>query len=203
MHEYFIISIIFLTPAFKMLSGIIHIWTLVKSEVLPIRHCLGLGHETMVCAVCLSSHDDVIKWKHFPRYWPFVREIHRSPVNFPHKGQWRGALMFTLICARINGWVNNHEAGDLRRNRAHCDVTVMFMGCLMWVQTWQLSYVSPSSIVYDAALNIRPSYNGTWCLCNFGTHYCECWQCNIASYVHMIYSLCFNSLRPSDAYMRQ
>ena len=32
-------------------------------------------------------HDDVIKWKHFPRYWPFVRGIHRSPVNFPHKGQ--------------------------------------------------------------------------------------------------------------------
>ena len=52
-------------------------------------------------------HDDVIKWKHFPRYWPFVRGIHRSPVNSPHKGQWRGALMFTLICARINGWVNN------------------------------------------------------------------------------------------------
>ena len=33
------------------------------------------------------SHDDVIKWKHFPRYWPFVRGIHRSPVNSPHKGQ--------------------------------------------------------------------------------------------------------------------
>ena len=71
-------------------------------------------------------HDDVIKWKHFPRYWPFVRGIHRSPVNSPHKGQWRGALMFTLICARINGWVNNGEAGDLRRNRAHYDVIVMF-----------------------------------------------------------------------------
>ena len=51
-------------------------------------------------------HDDVIKWKHFPRYWPFVRGIHRSPVNSPHKSQWRGALIFTLICARINGWVN-------------------------------------------------------------------------------------------------
>ena len=51
-------------------------------------------------------HDDVIKWKHFPRYWPFVRGIHRSPVNSPHKGQWRGALMFSLICTRINGWVN-------------------------------------------------------------------------------------------------
>ena len=70
-------------------------------------------------------HDDVIKWKHFPRYWPFVRGIHRPPVNSPHKGQWRGALMFTLICARINGWVNNGKAGDLRRNRAHYDVIVM------------------------------------------------------------------------------
>ena len=57
-------------------------------------------------------HDDVIKWKHFPRYWPFVRGIHRSPVNSPHKGQWRGALMFPLICARINRWVNNRKAGD-------------------------------------------------------------------------------------------
>ena len=34
-----------------------------------------------------KGHDDVIKWKHFPRYWPFVRGIHRSPVNSPHKGQ--------------------------------------------------------------------------------------------------------------------
>ena len=33
------------------------------------------------------SHDDVTKWKHFPRYWPFVRGIHRFPVNSPHKGQ--------------------------------------------------------------------------------------------------------------------
>ena len=60
-------------------------------------------------------YDDVIKWKHFPRYWPFVRGIHWSPVNSLHKGQWRGALMFSLICAWINGWVNNREAGDLRR----------------------------------------------------------------------------------------
>ena len=33
------------------------------------------------------SHEDVIKWKHFPRYWPFVRGIHRSPVNSTHKDQ--------------------------------------------------------------------------------------------------------------------
>ena len=70
-------------------------------------------------------HDDVIKWKHFPRNCPFVRGIHRSPVNSPHKGQWRGALMFSLICVWINDWVNNREAGDLRRYRAHYDVIVM------------------------------------------------------------------------------
>ena len=58
---------------------------------------------------------DVFKWKHLPRYWPFVWAIHRSLVNSPHKGQWRGALMFSLIGAWINGWANNREAGYLRR----------------------------------------------------------------------------------------
>ena len=73
-----------------------------------------------------TVHDDVIKWKRFPRNWPFVRGIHRSPVNSPHKGQWRGASMFLfLIRARINGWVNNCEAGGLRHIRHHYDVTVM------------------------------------------------------------------------------
>ena len=53
-----------------------------------------------------------------------------SPVTgeFPHKGQWRGALMFSLICAWINVCVNNLEAGDLRRHRAHYDVIVMANG---------------------------------------------------------------------------
>ena len=63
--------------------------------------------------------------KHFPRYWPFLRGIHRSPVNSPHKGQRRGSLMYSLLCAWINDWVNNREAGDLRRYRAHYDVIVM------------------------------------------------------------------------------
>ena len=71
------------------------------------------------------SNDDVIKWKHFQRYWPFVRGIHRSPVVSLHKGQWRGALMFSLICAWTNSWVNNRDTGNLRRHRAHYDVTVM------------------------------------------------------------------------------
>ena len=49
------------------------------------------------------------------------------PVNSPHKGQWRGALMFPLICAWINDWVNNREAGDLRRYSSHYDVSVMLI----------------------------------------------------------------------------
>ena len=80
-----------------------------------------------------TMHGDVIKWKHFPRYWPFVRGIHRSPVNSPHKGRWRGALMFALIWAWINGWINNHEAGNLRLNRGplwrHSNGTSLAMCC--------------------------------------------------------------------------
>ena len=70
-------------------------------------------------------HDDVIKWKYFTRYWPFVRGIHWSPVDSPHKGQWRGALMFSLICAWTNGWANTRDTGNLRRHCAHYDVIVM------------------------------------------------------------------------------
>ena len=54
-----------------------------------------------------------------------LRGNHRSPMNSPHKGQWRGALMFPLICAWISGWVNYREAGDLRRHRAQYDLIVM------------------------------------------------------------------------------
>ena len=70
-------------------------------------------------------HDEIIKWKLFPPNWSFVRGIHRSPVKFPHNGQWRGALKFSLICAWINSWVNSHEFGNLGRHRAHYDAIVM------------------------------------------------------------------------------
>ena len=75
--------------------------------------------------ILMTYHDVVIKWKHFPRYWPFVRGIQLSLVNFPHKGQWRGDLIFSLMCAWKNVWVNSHEACDLRRYCAHYDVPVM------------------------------------------------------------------------------
>ena len=66
-----------------------------------------------------DTHDDVIKWKHFPLYWPIVRGIHRS----------RGALMFSLIYAWTDSWANNGEPGDLRRYRAHYGVIVMRLHC--------------------------------------------------------------------------
>ena len=72
---------------------------------------------------------DVPWWRHqtetFPCYRPFVWGIHRSSMNSHHKGKWRETLMFSLICACTNSWVNNRDAGHLRRHRAHHDVTVM------------------------------------------------------------------------------
>ena len=50
--------------------------------------------------------------------------IHRSPVDFPRNCQWHGTLMFSLICAWINGWANNRDFGDSRRHRALYDVHV-------------------------------------------------------------------------------
>ena len=82
-------------------------------------------------------HDDVINWKHFPRNWPFVWGIQRSPVNSSHKSQWHEDLMFSLICVWINGWVNNREAGDLRRYSTHYDVTVMYI-LYKWIENVQI-----------------------------------------------------------------
>ena len=62
------------------------------------------GRERMhacIWAMAPCVHDDVIKWKHFPRYWPFVRGIQRLPVNSLHKGN-------MLLNKRLNkqswGW---------------------------------------------------------------------------------------------------
>ena len=85
--------------------------------------CLLFGTYTWTSAV----HDDDIKCKHFPCYCPFVRGIHRSPVDSPHKDQWRGALILSLICAWTNSWANNRNADDLRPHSAHYGVTLMLI----------------------------------------------------------------------------
>ena len=65
-------------------------------------------------------------------------------VNSPHKRRWRGVLMFSLICAWINDWVNNRDAGDWRHHRAHYDGTVMGMAKkrLAKRKSWNESYHS-------------------------------------------------------------
>ena len=64
-------------------------------------------------------------WKHFSSYWPFVQGIHWSPVNSPHKVQWCGATMFSLICIWTSSWVNNRDACFETLSRSlwrHCNV---------------------------------------------------------------------------------
>ena len=113
-------------------------------------------------------HDDVIKWKYFPCYWPFVRGIHRSPVNSPHKGQWRGALMFSLICALNKRMVNNRETGEMRRHRAHHGVIVMSRK--LWWHHHAMKTISVLLLLYhdippvnDGFLSQRASYVELWC----------------------------------------
>ena len=66
--------------------------------------------QTITWTDCWFIHDDVIKWRHFPRYWPFVRGIHWSLVKSPHKGQWRGALIFSFDL-RLNKRLSNNSWG--------------------------------------------------------------------------------------------
>ena len=77
--------------------------------------------------IYLCYHDDVIICKLLPRCWPFLGRLHRSPVNSLHKGQWRGALMVSLMGDRTNGWVNNRDIVFFRCHRTHYDVIVMFL----------------------------------------------------------------------------
>ena len=123
-------SIVAWAPTAKLLSGECHWTSLMKSQ--HGQHCC----QTITWAKLTQTW-----WRHQMETFPALLTICAGnspvPVNSPHKGQWRGALMFTLICARINGWVNNREAGDLRRYRAHYDVIVMSMSAygvtrLLW-----------------------------------------------------------------------
>ena len=89
------------------------------------HHCL---YNILPVAVRMLPGSWTPWWRHqmetLSALLAFVRWIQRSPVNSPHKGQWRGALLFSLICSWINGWVNNGEAGDFRR---HCNASRVWL----------------------------------------------------------------------------
>ena len=74
-----------------------------------------------------------------------------APVNFPHKGQWPRALVFSLICTWINNWVNNGDDSDLKHHHAHYDITVMFWK--NWINCWypgssSYQYINSHAIAY-------------------------------------------------------
>ena len=118
-----------------------------------------LHRSTLKVAQELEDHDDVIKWKYFPRYWPFVRGIHRWPVNSLHKGQWCGALMFSLIWVLTNDWVHNRNAGDLRHHGTHYDVTVMCPA--VWQSSWGKVILTPMKLL-PKFLYITSLYRLIW-----------------------------------------
>ena len=122
-------------------------------------------HGTSLAIFNHVIHDDVIKWKHFPRYWPVVRGIHRSRDNFPHKGQWRGALVFSLICAlnkrlskQLWSWWFETPSRSLWR---HCNVTSKTIRkLLMAKETWKKTCpISESTLCLLSARHLRGNYD--------------------------------------------
>ena len=84
-------------------------------------------------------------------------------VNSPHKSQWRGALLFSLICVWINGWVNNREAGDLRRYRAHCDLHRNGLPSLSWSGSCPLqSFLEYVTINFFSPCAFFPGKSKLW-----------------------------------------
>ena len=69
------------------------------------------------------------------------------------KAQWRGTLMFSLICVWINGRVKNREIGDLRRHRTHYDVTVVVVKTLH--QNVHYCDITMSAMVHVMAFTTR------------------------------------------------
>ena len=118
----------------------IHMRAILQGLLMNLCRVFNSVDFTRIC------HDDVIKGGNFPRYWPFVRGIHRSPVNSPHKGQSRGALMFSLICAwkkRLSkqwwGWwfETPSHPNDVIVMSGH--MAMADTGTIIWLLQWQWS----------------------------------------------------------------
>ena len=85
-----------------------------------------LGNDWWASMLASVYHDDVIKWKHFPRHWPFARGIRQSPANSSHKGQWSGDVMSSLICC--------HNVSYEIKNYTNCDWTILSLWLNHFVQ---------------------------------------------------------------------
>ena len=117
-----------------------------------------------------SFHDDVIKWRHFPCYWPFVRGIHRSPVNYPHKGQWRGALM---LSKQWWGWWFETQSSSLWH---HCNVKIVYLDWWVFIAYFP-NFVALVYVVYFMLFILYVST---------GTHYmAKCSVQGVSSCINM------------------
>ena len=105
-------------------------------------------------------HDAVIKWRYFPLYWPFIRRIHRSPVDSPHKGQWHTASMFSLMCSWTNSWANSPGAGDFRHHGAHCDVIVVQISSVDLLGGLSSDKIQPAANKYLIIISLLCSTQG-------------------------------------------
>ena len=113
------------------------------------------------------------------------------PVNSPHKGQWRGALMFSLICARINDWVNNREVGDLRRHHGHYDVNVMStVFCRRWCVLKALSV--PVHVGLNCCVLKAPCFHVESTLLFTICSVCHCWRWRY-HFLKVVIHLCYKT----------
>ena len=91
-------------------------------------------------------------WRHQMETFSALLAICAGNSNSPYKGQWRGALMFSLICAWISGWINNCEASDFRYYRTHYDVNVMWVKIICSnvnsIYTIKLPYFGETNICF-------------------------------------------------------
>ena len=145
-----------------------------------------------------------LRWRHQMEIFSTLLALcvgsHQSPVNSPHKGQWRRALMFSLICTWTNGWANNRNAGDLRRHRVHYDVTVMLERHVCTILEMVGQKWAPTC---DCDISNRPVANPTM-------HLSHILQCTFSKQkcVHICAHFCYKMVNylwdgPIPRYIRQ
>ena len=98
-------------------------------------------------SLCNNAINTFTWWRHQ------METFSASPVNSPHKDQWRGALMCSLICTWTNGRANNRDAGDLRRRRANYDVAVM---CALNLWYWYFEFNTHAEYCWPCVWPVLP-----------------------------------------------
>ena len=132
---------------------------------------------------CFATREIYNKITHSRALKQFVTWLYtytRSPVNFPHKGQWRGALTFSLICAWTNGSANYRDAGDLRRHQANYDVTVMIWrsGTHRWIVREPDLPKSHTELTCYGTGRVFIVIAIRWCVNDIHWHCCTLQVCN-------------------------